>query len=94
MSCFVLDIELADKHFFIELGVFFYVNLQGYSFLPPKKYKPIKQGFWCTRNLHGIVWNTGCFVYRELANNLPRAVKDECFPKGSEKCKVFVQFNG
>ena len=43
MPCIVLDIELADKSVFKELGDFFDGNVQGYSFDPPKKYKPTKQ---------------------------------------------------
>ena len=42
-----------------ELRVFIDGKDQGYSFRTPKKYKPAKQAFWCPRNLHGIVWNSG-----------------------------------
>ena len=59
MSCIVLDFELADKNITKELGVFTDGKLQGYSFRPPKKYKPTKQAYWCAKNLHGIVWNSG-----------------------------------
>ena len=62
MSCIVLDIELADKNFIKELGVFFDGRVQGYSFRPPKTYKPTKQSFWCTRILHEIVWNSGRWI--------------------------------
>ena len=75
MSCILLDTELADKGVFKELGVFVDGKVQGYSFRPPKKFKPKKQAFWCTRNLHRIVWNPGCLDYSELSNILPRAVK-------------------
>ena len=71
-----------------ELGVFIDGKVQGYSFCPPKKYKPTKQAVWCTRNLHGIVWNSGRLDYSELAKFLPRAVKGEYFGKGTEKCKI------
>ena len=84
----VLDIELADKNVIKELGVFVDGKVQGYSFRPPKKYKPTKQAIWCTRNLHGIVWNSGRLDYSELSNILPRAEKGELFAKGTEKCKI------
>ena len=70
------------------MRVFFDGKVQGHSFLPPKKYKPTKQAFWCTRNLHGIVWNSRRLDYSELSNILPRAVKGEYFAKGTEKCEV------
>ena len=77
MSCIVLDIGLADKNVFKELEVFIDGKVQGYSFRPPKKYKPTKQTFGCTRNMHGIVWNRGRLDYSELSNILPRAVNGE-----------------
>ena len=66
MSCIVLDIELAEKDVKKELGVFIDGSVKGHSFRPPKKYKPTKQAVWCTRNLHGIVWNDGHLDYSEL----------------------------
>ena len=88
MSCIVLDIELAEKNIIMELGVFIDGKVEGYSFRPPKKYKPTKQSFWCTRNLHGIVWISGRLDYSELSSILPRAVKGEYFAKRTEKCKI------
>ena len=88
ISCIVLDIELADKNVIKELGVFIDGKVQGYSFRPPAKYKPIKQAFWCTRNLHGIVWIGGRLDYSEFSKILPRAVKGECVAKETEKCKI------
>ena len=35
MSCIVLDIELADKNLYKDLGVFIDGKVQGYSFRPP-----------------------------------------------------------
>ena len=87
MSCTVLDIELADKNVIKELRVFTDGKVQGYSFRP-KKYKPTKQAFWCTRNLHINVWNIGHLDYSELSIIFPRAVKGEYFTKGTEKCKI------
>ena len=75
MSCIVLDTDLADKNVSEELGLFFDGEFQGYSFRPAKKYKPRKQAFWCTRNLRGIVWNSGRLGYSEHSNSLSRALK-------------------
>ena len=63
------------------------MHVQGYSFRPPKKYKPTQQSFWCTRNLNGIVCYNVCSDYSELVKILPRAVKGEYFSEGTEKCK-------
>ena len=87
MSCIVIDIELANKNVLKELRVFTDGKVEGYSFRPPIKYKPAKQAFWCTRRLHGIVWNSGRLDYSELSNILPRAVKAEYFSKGTNQSK-------
>ena len=55
VCCIALDIELADKSFFEEMGVFVDGNVQRYFFCPPEKYKPTEQLFRFTRKLHGIV---------------------------------------
>ena len=59
MFCIVLDIELADKKVIQLLGVLIIVKIQGSFFCPPKKWKYTKRAFWCTKNLHGTVWNSG-----------------------------------
>ena len=59
MSCIVLDIELTDKNVFKELGVFIDGSVQGFSFCPPKSFKPNKQTTWNTSHLHGIAWSSG-----------------------------------
>ena len=87
-SFIVLDIELADTNVFKEMGVFVKDKVQGYSFRPPKKYKLTKQAIWYTRNLHGIVWNSGSLDYNELSIISHRPVKGEYFAKGTEKCKI------
>ena len=88
MSCIALNFELADKSDIKELGVFIDGKVKGYPFRPPEKYKPTLQAFWCTRNLHGIVWNSERLVYSELSNILPSAVKGEHLAKGTEKSKI------
>ena len=43
MSLIVLDIELTEKNVTKELGLFIDGSLQGFSFCPPKTFKPNKQ---------------------------------------------------
>ena len=86
MSCILLDMGLTDKNVIKDLGVFIDGKVQGHSFRPPQKYKPTKQAFWCTRNLHGIVWNSGRLDdYGELSEILPGAVKGEYFSERTLK---------
>ena len=88
MFCIVVYIEWADKNVIKDLGVFTDGKVQGYSFRPPKKYKPRKQTFWCARSLHGIVWSSGRSDFSELSKVFTRAVKGEYFAKGTEECKI------
>ena len=66
ISLTVLDIELTDKNIFNELGLFIDGFLQGFSFCPPKAFKPNKQTTWNTRHLHGIAWSSGTLDYEKL----------------------------
>ena len=88
MSGIILDIELADKNLFRELRVSIDGKVQGYSICPSKKYKPTKEAFWCTRNLHEIVRNKRGLDYSELSNIHHRAVYGKYFAKGTEKWKL------
>ena len=54
MSLIVLDIELTEKNIIKELGLFNDGSTQGFSFCPPKTFKPNKQTTWNTSHLHGI----------------------------------------
>ena len=89
MFCIVLDFELAGKSVFKELGFLIDSKVQGYSFCLRETYKPTKQAFWCKKNLHGFLWNSGRLDYSELTQFLPGAVKNEYFANGTDKCKVF-----
>ena len=93
MFCILLDVELTNNNVIKELAVFIDGKIQGYSFCPPKKYKPRKQAFRCTRNLHGNVWNSGRLEYSRLSNIFPRAVKGECFAKKQKKAKFKILGN-
>ena len=59
MTCIVLDIELTDKNFIEELGLFVDGSAQGFSFCLPKAFKPTKHTTWNTGHLHGIAWSSG-----------------------------------
>ena len=63
MSLVVFDIECLEGKIVKDLGVFKDGIVLGYSFLPPKDYKPTFQAKWNTKNLHGLIgtmenWNT------------------------------------
>ena len=65
MSLTVLDIELTEKNIIKELGLFIDGSLQGFSFCPPKTFKPNKQTTWNTSHLHGIAWSIGKLEYEK-----------------------------
>ena len=94
LSCIVLDIELADINVIKELGVFIDGNVQGYSFRPPRNYKPTKQAVWCTKDLYGIEWNSGRLNYTELHKILRSDGKGDFFFKRNRKMPDFWQFIG
>ena len=78
MSYILLDYEFPNTKVFKQLGTLFDNKDLAYSFRPPKKDKPPKQAFWCSRNFHRILWNSGCLDYIQgFPNILPRDVKDE-----------------
>ena len=58
MSLVVLDIECIENNIVKELGVYKDGQTVGFSFLPPKKFKPTSQSFWCTQHLQGIKEST------------------------------------
>ena len=66
MSLVVLDIECIESNIVKELGVYKDGQTEGYSFLPPKKFKSTSQSFWCTQHLHGINWSIGYEKHTEL----------------------------
>ena len=68
MSLVVFDIERLEGKIVKELGVFKDGIVLGYSFLPPKDYKPTFQAKGNTKNLHGINWNNGKLEYTELSS--------------------------
>ena len=93
MSCIVLDIQLTKKNVNKELGLFVHGSVQGFSFCPPKTFKPIKQTTWNTRHLHGIPWNSGKLDYDKLFAVFYdiKVMNAEVFAEGLEKCRLCDQ---
>ena len=96
MSCIVLDIELTEKNIFKELGLFFDGSVQGFSFCPPKTFKPNKQTTWNTSHLHGIAWSSGKLEYEKLFAVFHdiKVMNAEVFAKGLEKCRLLKNLLG
>ena len=96
MSCIVLDKELTEKNIFKELGLFIDSSLQGFSFCPPKSYKPNKQTRWNTSHLHGIAWSSGKLDYEKLFAVFydKKVMNAEMFAKGLEKCRLLTNLLG
>ena len=96
MSLIVLDIEQTEKNIIKELGLFIDGSIQGFSFCPPKTFKPNKQTTWNTRHLHGIAWSSGKLEYEKLFTVFYdiKLMNAEVFAKGLEKCRLLTTFLG
>ena len=96
MSCIVLDIELTEKKIIKELGLFIDGSVQGFSFCPPKTFKPNKQTAWNTRHLHASAWNSGKLEYEKLFVVFYdiKVMNAEVFAKGLEKCRLLTNLLG
>ena len=96
MSLIVPDIELTEKNIFKELGPFFHISLQGFSFCPPKFFKPNKKSTWNTSQLHGIAWISGKLDYEKLFAVLYdiKVINEEVFAKGLQKCRLLTSLLG
>ena len=94
MPLVVLGIECLDGKIVTELGIFKDGIVLGYSFLPPKDYKPTFQAKWSTKHMHGINWNHGKLDYSELAFIIHQHCSPtrEYFAKGLEKCKTLSPY--
>ena len=96
MSCIVLDIELTEENIIKELGLFIDVSVQGFSFCPPKTFKPNKQTTWNTNHLHGIAWNRGKLDYEKMFAvfyNI-KVMNAEVSAKGLGKCRLLTTLVG
>ena len=96
MSLIVLDIELTDKNIIKELGLYIDGSLQGFSFCPPKTFKPNKQTTWKTSHLHGIAWSSGKLAYDKLFAVFYgiKVMNAEVFAKGLKKCRLLTNVLG
>ena len=96
MSLIVLDIELTEKNISKELGLFIDGSVQGFSFCPPKTFKPNKKTHWNTRHLHGIVWSCGKLEYEKLFAVFYdiKVMNPVLFAKGFEKCRLLNRLFG
>ena len=96
MSLTVLDIKLTEKNIIKELGLFIDGSLQGFSFWPPKIFKPNKQTTWNTSNLHGIAWSSGKVEYEKLFAVFYdiKVMNAEVFAKGFKKCRLLIRLLG
>ena len=96
MSLIVLDIELTDKNVIKELGLFIDGSVQGFSFCPPKTFKPKKQTTWNTNHLHGIAWSSGKLEYEKLFASFYdiKVMNAEKFAEGSEKFRLLTRLLG
>ena len=95
MSLIVLDIELTEKNVIKELGLFIDGSVQGFSFCPPKTFKPNKQTTWNTNHLHGIAWSSGKIEYEKLFAVFYdiKVMNAEVFAKRFEKCRLLTRQN-
>ena len=96
MSLIVLDIELTEKNVIKKLGLFIDGSVQGFSFCPPKTFKPNKQTTWNTNHLHGIAWSSGKLEYEKLFAVFYdiKVMNAEVFAKGLEKCRLLTRLLG
>ena len=96
MSLIVLDIELTDKNIIKELGLYLDGSLQGFSFCPPRTFKPFKQTTWNTSHLHGIAWSSGKMDYEKLFAVFYDIIvmNAEVFAKWLEKCRLLTNLLG
>ena len=96
MSCIVLDVELTDKNVIKELGLFIDGSIQGFSFCPPKTFKPFKQTSWNTLHLHGLARSSGKLDYEKLFAVFYdiKVMNAEVFAKGLEKRRLLTRFPG
>ena len=96
MSFILLDIELTEKNIIKQLEYFIDSSLQGFSFCPPKTFKPNKQTSCNTKHLHGIAWRSGKLDYEKLFVVFYdiKVMNGEVFAKGLEKCRLFTNLLG
>ena len=81
---------LKNWDFFIDGSV------KGFSFCPPKTFKPKKQTSCNAKYLHGIAWSSRKLDYEKLFAvfyNI-KVMNAEVFAKGLEKCRLLTSLLG
>ena len=96
MVLIVLDIVLTEKNIYKELGLLIWGSLQGFSFFPPRLFKPNKQTTWNISFPHGIAWSSGKLDYEKLFAVFYdiKVMNAEVFAKGFEKCRLLTNLLG
>ena len=91
-----LDIDINEKNLIKELRLFIHGSFQGFSFCPPKFFKPNKQTTWNTSHLHGSAWSSGKQDYEKLFAVFYdiKMMNAEVFAKGFEKCRLLSSLLG
>ena len=96
MSLIVLDIEVTEKNIIKELGLLIDGSAQGFSFCPPKIFKPNKRTTWNKSQLHGVAWKSGKLEYEKLFLVFYdiKLMNAEVFAKEFEKCRLLTRLLG
>ena len=96
MSLIVLDIELTEENVCKELGFVIDGSVKGFSFCPPKTFKPKKQTTWNTNHLHGIAWSSGKLEHEKLFAVFYdiKGMNAEVFAKEFEKYRLLTRLLG
>ena len=96
MSLIELDIDLTDENIIRELGSSIDGSLQGFSFCPPKTFKPNKQTSWNTEHLHEIAWKSGKLDYEKLFGVFYdiKVMNADVFAKKFQKCRLLTNLFG
>ena len=96
MSLIVLDTKLTEKNIIEELGLFIDGSVQGFSFCPPKTFKPNKQTTWNNSHVHVIAWSSGKLEYEKrfaVFYNI-KLRNAEVFAEGLEKYRMLTRLLG
>ena len=96
MSLIVLDIQLTEKNIIKGLRLYIGGFVQGFSFCPPKAFKPNKQTTWYTSHLHGIAWSSGRRDYEKLFAVFYdiKGMNADLFAKGLERYRLLTTLLG
>ena len=95
MSCIVLDLELTDKNLLKKLGLFIAGSVQGFSFCPPKAFKPNKHNLehkpstWNCVECGKLDYDKLFAVFYDI-----KVMNAEVFAKGLENCRLLTRLLG